>query len=172
MALKGQAISIRKDQGMADLNCECGACGFDLNFTKPQLSLFCGCKDCRQALEWGATKGGKNPSALPELIYMKKRLIIFILTPLFLFSQEWNERASSGVGLVGISLGLLIVFVDVLKELPATMILRPFDLSTLAIKAHELAIDERLHDASIPLLTIIFLCLIPLYFLTKVIRQE
>ena len=56
---------------MADLNCECGACGFDLNFTKPQLSLFCGCKDCRQALEWGATKGGKNPSALPELIYMR-----------------------------------------------------------------------------------------------------
>jgi len=39
---------------------------------------------------------------------MKKRLIIFILTPLFLSSQEWNERASSGVGLVGISLGLLI----------------------------------------------------------------
>ena len=71
VALKGQAISIRKDQGMADLNCECGACGFDLNFTKPQLSLFCGCKDCRQALEWGATKGGKNPSALPELIYMR-----------------------------------------------------------------------------------------------------
>jgi hypothetical protein len=71
VALKEQAISIRKDQGMADLNCECGACGFDLNFTKPQLSLFCGCKDCRQALEWGATKGGKNPSALPELIYMR-----------------------------------------------------------------------------------------------------
>ncbi|MDB3955499.1 iron ABC transporter permease [Alphaproteobacteria bacterium] len=76
------------------------------------------------------------------------------------------------IGWGGISLGLLIVFVDVLKELPATMILRPFGLSTLAIKAHELAIDERLYDASIPLLTIIFLCLIPLYFLTKVIRQE
>ena len=52
------------------------------------------------------------------------------------------------------------------------MILRPFGLSTLAIKAHELAIDERLNDASIPLLTIILVCLIPLYFLTKVIRQE
>ena len=76
------------------------------------------------------------------------------------------------IGWGGISLGLLIVFVDVLKELPATMILRPFGLSTLAIKAHELAIDERLNDASIPLLTIILVCLIPLYFLTKVIRQE
>ncbi len=39
---------------------------------------------------------------------MKKRLIIFTLVPFFLFSQEWNERASSGEGLVGISLGLLI----------------------------------------------------------------
>ena len=70
-ALKGQAISIGKDQGMADFNCEYGACGFDLNFTKPQLSLFCMFKDCRQALKWGAKKGGKNPSALLELIYIR-----------------------------------------------------------------------------------------------------
>ena len=75
------------------------------------------------------------------------------------------------IGWGGISLGLLIVFVDVLKELPATMILRPFGLSTLAIQAHELAIDERLNDAAIPLLAIILVCLIPLYFLIKVIRQ-
>ncbi len=75
------------------------------------------------------------------------------------------------IGLGGISLGLLIVFVDVLKELPATMILRPFGLSTLAIKAHEFAIDDRLQDAAAPLLAIILVCLIPLYFLTKVIRQ-
>jgi iron(III) transport system permease protein len=76
------------------------------------------------------------------------------------------------IGWGGISLGLLIVFVDVLKELPATMILRPFGLSTLAIKAHELASDERLNDAAIPLLAIILVCLIPLYFLIKVIRQK
>ena len=60
---------------------------------------------------------------------------------------------------------------DVLKELPATMILRPFGLSTLAIKAHELAIDERLTDASIPLLAIVLVCIIPLFILNKVIRQ-
>ena len=75
------------------------------------------------------------------------------------------------IGLGGISLGLLIVFVDVLKELPATMILRPFGLSTLAIKAHELAIDERLGDASVPLLAIVLVCLIPLFILARGIRQ-
>ena len=76
------------------------------------------------------------------------------------------------IGLGGVSLGILIVFVDVLKELPATMILRPFGLSTLAIKAHELAVDERLNDAALPLLAIIIVCLIPLYLLNKVIRHE
>ncbi len=80
-------------------------------------------------------------------------------------------KVHARIGLGGISLGLLIVFVDVLKELPATMILRPFGLSTLAIKAHELAIDERLGDASVPLLAIVLVCLIPLFILARGIRQ-
>ena len=67
----------------------------------------------------------------------------------------------------GISIGLLIIFVDVLKELPATMILRPFGLSTLAIRAHELASDERLIDASLPLITIILVCLLPIVIMVK-----
>ena len=58
-----------------------------------------------------------------------------------------------------------------LKELPATIILRPFGLNTLAIKAHEYAIDERLGDAAIPLLAIIIVCLIPLFILAKAIRE-
>ena len=67
----------------------------------------------------------------------------------------------------GIYIGLLIIFVDVLKELPATMILRPFGLSTLAIRAHELASDERLIDASLPLITIILVCLLPIVIMVK-----
>jgi len=43
---------------------------------------------------------------------------------------------------------LLIVFVDVMKELPATLILRPFNFNTLAVRAFELASDERLADSS------------------------
>ena len=67
----------------------------------------------------------------------------------------------------GISVGFIIIFVDVLKELPATMILRPFGLSTLAIRAHELASDERLIDASLPLITIILVCLVPITIMAK-----
>jgi iron(III) transport system permease protein len=80
-------------------------------------------------------------------------------------------KVHARMGLGGISLGLLIVFIDVLKELPATMILRPFGLSTLAIKAHEFAMDERLGDAAIPLLAIVVVCLIPLFILARGIRQ-
>ncbi|MEN8214226.1 MAG: iron ABC transporter permease, partial [Pseudomonadota bacterium] len=45
---------------------------------------------------------------------------------------------------------LLLVFVDVLKELPATLILRPFNFNTLAVRAYEMAADERLADAGAP----------------------
>jgi len=81
------------------------------------------------------------------------------------------SKVNVRIGFGGISLGLLIVFVDVLKELPATIILRPFGLNTLAIKAHEYAIDERLGDAAIPLLAIIIVCFIPLFILARGIRQ-
>ena len=47
------------------------------------------------------------------------------------------------------------------------MILRPFGLSTFAIRAHELATDERLIDASLPLLSIVLVCLMPIIILFK-----
>ena len=50
----------------------------------------------------------------------------------------------------------LLVFVDVMKELPATLILRPFDFNTLAVYAFELASDEQLREAAAPALTIVF----------------
>ena len=51
----------------------------------------------------------------------------------------------------------LLVFVDVLKELPTTLILRPFNFNTLAVRTYELASDERLVDAALPALRIIVL---------------
>ena len=42
---------------------------------------------------------------------------------------------------------LLLVFVDVMKELPATLVLRPFNTDTLAVMAYQLARDERLGEA-------------------------
>ena len=44
--------------------------------------------------------------------------------------------------------GLLLVFIDVVKELPATLILRPFNFETLATRVYRLASDERLAEAS------------------------
>lgn len=54
---------------------------------------------------------------------------------------------------------LMIVFVDVLKELPATLILRPFDFDTLAVLASNYALDERLGQAGVPSLMIVALAL-------------
>ncbi len=61
----------------------------------------------------------------------------------------------------------LLVFVDVMKELPATLALRPFDFDTLAVQAFNLAKDERLAEASIPSLAIVAVGLIPVYLLAR-----
>jgi iron(III) transport system permease protein len=60
----------------------------------------------------------------------------------------------------------LLVFVDVMKELPATLVLRPFDFNTLAVRAYELATDERLEDASSAALSIVIAGLIPVIVLS------
>ena len=57
--------------------------------------------------------------------------------------------------------------VDVLKELPATLILRPFNFNTLAVRAYELASDERLADAATPALAIVLIGLLPVIRLTR-----
>ncbi len=66
---------------------------------------------------------------------------------------------------------LLIVFVDVLKELPATLILRPFNFNTLAVRAFELASDERLVDAAPASLLIVAVGLLPVILLSRSISQ-
>lgn len=66
---------------------------------------------------------------------------------------------------------ILLVFVDVLKELPATLILRPFNFNTLAVKAYELASDERLADAGLPSLMIVAAGIVPVMMLSRSISQ-
>jgi iron(III) transport system permease protein len=61
----------------------------------------------------------------------------------------------------------LLVFVDTLKELPATLVLRPFDTNTLAVRAFELASDERLADAALPALAILLAGLLPVVLLAR-----
>ncbi|MCU7842823.1 MAG: iron ABC transporter permease [Candidatus Thiodiazotropha sp. (ex Monitilora ramsayi)] len=67
---------------------------------------------------------------------------------------------------------LLLVFVDVLKELPATLILRPFNYNTLAVRAYELASDERLADASYAALTIVLVGILPVMLLSRSITRS
>ncbi len=61
----------------------------------------------------------------------------------------------------------LLVFVDVLKELPATFALRPFNFDTLAIEAYNLAKDERLAEAAVPSLVIVAVGLVPVVYVSR-----
>jgi iron(III) transport system permease protein len=61
----------------------------------------------------------------------------------------------------------LLVFVDVLKELPATFALRPFNFDTLAVQAYNLAKDERLAEAAAPSLVIVAIGLLPVLLVSK-----
>lgn len=61
----------------------------------------------------------------------------------------------------------LLVFVDVMKELPATFALRPFNFDTLAIEAYHLAKDERLAEAAVPSLVIVAVGLVPLALVAR-----
>lgn len=64
----------------------------------------------------------------------------------------------------------LLVFVDVMKELPATMVLRPFNSDTLAVVAYQLARDERLGEAALPSLALVLVGLLPVILLSRTLR--
>ena len=66
----------------------------------------------------------------------------------------------------------LLVFVDVMKELPATLVLRPFNSDTLAVVAYQLARDERLGEAALPALTLVLVGLVPVIMLSRTLRQR
>ena len=67
----------------------------------------------------------------------------------------------------------LLVFVDVMKELPATFVMRPFNFDTLAVQAYNLAADERLAEASTASLAIVAVGLLPLVLAARrMVRPE
>jgi iron(III) transport system permease protein len=67
--------------------------------------------------------------------------------------------------------GALLVFVDVMKELPATMIMRPFNFDTLAVRTYQLAGDELLREAAGPGLTIVLAGIVPVIVLSRAIAR-
>ena len=72
----------------------------------------------------------------------------------------------------GLLTSFLLVVSEVVKELPATLILRPFNFDTLAVNVYLLASEERMYEAAFPALFIILIGLIPIYFLSKMIDHS
>lgn len=70
-----------------------------------------------------------------------------------------------------IGAGTLLILVDVMKELPMTMVLRPFDLNTLAITIYDLVRDERLAEAATPALVLVLIGLVPVYLISRNMRR-
>lgn len=66
----------------------------------------------------------------------------------------------------------LLVVVDCLKELPATLVLRPFNSDTLAVVTYQLARDERLGEAALPALALVLVGLLPVALLSRTLRLK
>ncbi len=64
--------------------------------------------------------------------------------------------------------GFILTVIDIIKELPLTLLLRPFNYNTLASRVYEYANDERIHEASVPALIIIALSTLAVILLTRI----
>jgi len=84
--------------------------------------------------------------------------------------RTWRELHRPLLRRSAVAAGLL-VFVDVMKELPATLLLRPFGVDTLAVVAYNFARDERLAEAALPSLAIVAVGLLPVALLSRAMRQ-
>jgi iron(III) transport system permease protein len=72
----------------------------------------------------------------------------------------------------GLLTAAMLVFVDVMKELPATLVIRPFNFDTLAIRVYQYASDERLVEAAAPALAIILVGIVPVILLSQRIARS
>ncbi|WP_194840902.1 ABC transporter permease [Filobacillus milosensis] len=68
--------------------------------------------------------------------------------------------------------GFILAFIDILKELPLTLILRPFNFETLATNAFQYASNEMIHEAAVPSILIIIISAIAIYFFHHVLERE
>lgn len=110
-----------------------------------------------QAVEAGLTKvRGSMDDAARTLGRGPAETLVKVHAPLL-----WSSLLTAG----------LLVFVDVMKELPATLIMRPFNFDTLAVQAHNYAADERLGAAATPALMIVMVGLVPVLLLSRAIAQ-
>ncbi|MFI5444670.1 ABC transporter permease [Polaromonas sp. UC242_47] len=98
------------------------------------------------------------------------------------FDDSARMLGSTGVALLArvhwpllkrsVGVAALLVFVDVMKELPATLVLRPFNSDTLAVVTYQLARDERLGEAALPALALVLVGLLPVLLLGRTLRAK
>ena len=98
------------------------------------------------------------------------------------FDDSARMLGTTGVGLLSrvhwpllkrsVAVAGLLVFVDVMKELPATLVLRPFNSDTLAVVTYQLARDERLGEAALPALALVLVGLLPVALLSRTLRSR
>ena len=72
----------------------------------------------------------------------------------------------------GVLTSAILVISEVIKELPATLILRPFNFDTLAVSAYIYASEERMFEAAAPSIAIVMVGLLPIFFLSRMIRES
>ena len=89
-------------------------------------------------------------------------------------STGWNmlSRVHSPLMKTSFLTAILLVMSEVVKELPATLILRPFNFETLAVSTYIYAAEERMFQAASPAIAIVVIGLIPIVFLSKMIRSS
>lgn len=111
-----------------------------------------------QPIEAGLARAPKNVNAAAAL----------------LGAGPWRRLLQIDLPIASPSLaaGALILFVEIVKELPATLILRPFDFDTLAVKAYAYASDERLLESAAPALMIFVAGLLPMLILARSVGRR
>ena len=90
------------------------------------------------------------------------------------FEADWEAACDAAIG--GLELveapDLLLVFVDSMKELPMTLILRPFNYETLATNVYQFASDELLEECALSALSIVLAGVLPVLLLTRIIGHS
>jgi iron(III) transport system permease protein len=116
-----------------------------------------------QAVGYGAILSGLTKTS-PNLIWASRSLGMSF--------QKTISRITIPLIKKSIVAGGVLAFVDIMKELPITLLLRPFNFETLATFTYQFAHDELMGKASVPALLIIFVGLIPVLFLNRVLRTN
>jgi iron(III) transport system permease protein len=116
-----------------------------------------------QAVGYGAVLSGLTKTS-PNLVWASRTLGLSF--------QRTVARITIPLIKKSIIAGGVLAFVDIMKELPITLLLRPFDFETLATFTYQFAHDELMGQASVPALLIILVGLIPVIFLNKILRTS